>query len=163
MKWSWQMIFLIVAVPIVVVCFFLAPRQTLIAVACMLLVAAGVGLYVYSQQTDRNSLASLVSGTSTGSKTCPDPAKSVFVTLSNGSARQVNVVRFRLIARRTGHSSEVYSDYFSTDKIIAPHGEFGTCWTLNPYRGLDTLPGKPSPADFDWSVEISSVDFAPGT
>ncbi|MBB3965372.1 hypothetical protein [Rhizobium metallidurans] len=154
------MIFLVIAVPIVVVCFLLAPRPTLIAVACMLLVGAGVGFYVYFQQTDRNSLAALVSGTSTGGQGCPDPAKSVFVTLANASDRQVNVVRFRLIAKRSGHSSEVYSDYFTTDKIIEPRSEFGNCWTLNPYRGLDTLPGKPSPADFDWSVEISSVDFA---
>jgi hypothetical protein len=154
------MIFMIVAVPIVLVCFFLFPRPTLAALALILLVGALVGLYMFFQQSDRNGAADLVHGTSSGTEGCTDPAKPVFVELSNGSDRQLNVVRFRLIAKRPGFSSEAYSDYFTSDKIIAPHKTFGSCWALNQYRGLSTLPGKPSPADFEWFLDISSVDFA---
>lgn len=154
------MIFMIVAVPIVLVCFFLFPRPTLIAIASILFVAALVGLYMLLQQSDRNDAASLVHGTSSGTQGCADPNKPVFVELSNGADRQLNVVRFRLIAKRPGFSTEAYSDYFTSDKIIAPHQTFGSCWALNQYRGLSTLPGKPSPDDFEWSVDISSVDFA---
>jgi hypothetical protein len=154
------MIFMIVAIPIVLVSFFLVPRATLIAVAAVVLAGAGVAVYVYLQQSERDGSASLVTGTSTGAKGCLDPAKPVFVQLSNGSNRQVNVVRFRLIAKRPGYSIQAYSDYFSSYKIIEPHGIYETCWALNQYRGLETMPDKPSPRDFDWSVEISSVDFA---
>jgi hypothetical protein len=154
------MVFMVVAVPIVLVCFFLFPRRTLIVLAAVLSVALAVGLYLYFQQSGRQNAASLVSGTSTGTQGCTDPAKPVFVRLSNTSDRQVNVVRFRLIAKRPSFSSEAYSDYFTSDRIIEPHGVFGTCWALNQYRGLQTLPGKPSPGDFEWSVDISSVDFA---
>ncbi len=153
------MIFMIVAVPLVLACFLLFPRPTATAFALVLSIGMAVGAYVYFQQSDSSSMASLVSGTSTGSQSCTDPESAVFVTLSNGSDRQVNVVRFRLIAKRPGYSNEAYSDYFSSDKIIAPHSDFGSCWTLNRYRGLDTMPGKPSPREFEWSVEISSVDF----
>jgi hypothetical protein len=154
------MIFMVIAVPIVLVCFLLFPRHTLIVVASLACVGAAVGLYLYFQQSDRLNSASLVSGTSSGTSGCQDPDKPVFVELSNVSDRQVNIVRFRLIAKRPGFSGEVYSDYFSSDKIIAPHSEYGSCWALNRYRGLDTLPGRPAPADFEWSVDISSVDFA---
>lgn len=154
------MVFMIVAVPVVLVCFFLFPRRTLIGLAVVLCIAAVVGLYLYLQQSDRQNAASLVTGTSSGTVGCTDPAKPVFVTLSNASGHQVNVVRFRLIARRPGFSGEAYSDYFTSTRIIAPHSEFGSCWGLNQYRGLDTMPGRPSPGDFEWSVDISSVDFA---
>jgi hypothetical protein len=154
------MIFLIVAILVVLVCFFLFPRPTLIALIAVALVGAGVAIFVYFQQSGRNGSASLVTGTSTGTLNCLDRAKPVFVQLSNGSDRQVNVVRFRLIAKRPGFSIEAYSDYISSYKIIEPHGVYGTCWALNQYRGLETLPGKPSPKDFEWSVDISSVDFA---
>jgi hypothetical protein len=154
------MIFMVVAVPVVLVCFFLFPRRTLIALAVVLCVGAVVGLTLYLKQSDRQNAASLVTGTSTGIDGCVDPARPVFVELSNASDRQVNVVRFRLIAKRPGFSGEAYSDYFSSDRIIAPHATFGSCWALNRYRGLETMPGKPSPGDFEWSVDISSVDFA---
>jgi hypothetical protein len=154
------MVFMVVAVPIVLVCFFLFPRRTLIVLAIVVCVGAVVGAYLYLQQSGRQSAASLVTGASTGTKSCVDPARPVFVELSNASDRQVNVVRFRLIARRPGFSGEAYSDYFTSDRIIAPHAAIGSCWALNQYRGLETMPGKPSPSDFEWSVDISSVDFA---
>ncbi|MBB3393466.1 MULTISPECIES: hypothetical protein [unclassified Rhizobium] len=154
------MIFMIVAVAILLVFFFLFPRPTLIALIAVIFVGAGVGVYVYFQQSDRNNSASLVVGTSTGTQGCLDPAKPVFVQLFNGSDQYVNVVRFRLVAKRPGFSIEAYSDYLSSYKIIEPHGVYGTCWALNQYRGLETLPDKPSPKDFEWNVDISSVDFA---
>lgn len=154
------MIYLLVAIPIIFVCFLLSPRSTLAALLAVIAAVAVVGVYVYLQQSDRNGLASQVRGTSSGTASCSDPAKTVAVTLSNDTDRQVNVVRFRLIAKRPGYSDEAYSDYFTSSKIIEPHGTFETCWTLNQYRGLETLPGKPAPSEFDWSVDISSVDFA---
>jgi hypothetical protein len=154
------MVFMVVAVPIVLVCFFLFPRRTLIALAAVVCLGAVVGLYLYLKQSDGQNAASLVTGTSSGIEGCVDPARPVSVQLSNGSDRQVNVVRFRLIAKRPGFSTETYSDYFTSDKIIEPHAVFARCWALNPYRGLETLPGKPLPGDFVWSVDISSVEFA---
>ncbi|CAN7701498.1 hypothetical protein [Rhizobium sp. LjRoot258] len=154
------MIFMIVAVAIFLVFFFLFPRPTLIALIAVVFVGAGVAVYVYFQQSGRDNSASLVVGTSSGTQGCLDPAKPVFVRLFNGSDQQVNVVRFRLVAKRPGFSIEAYSDYLSSYKIIEPHGVYGTCWALNKYRGLETLPDKPSPKDFEWNVDISSVDFA---
>ncbi len=154
------MIFMIVAVPIVLVCYFLLPRPTLIALVAVISVVAAVAIYIYFQQADRNGSASLVVGTSTGTRGCLDPAKPVFVQLTNGSDRKANVVRFRLIAKRPGFSIEAYSDYLTSYKIIEPHGIYETCWALNRYRGLETLPDRPSPEDFEWSVDITSVEFA---
>jgi len=153
------MIFLVVAVPIILVFFLLSPRPTLVALIIVLSVGAVVAVYLYFQQSDRNGLAAMVSGSSTGTGGCDDHARTVLVKLSNASDRQVNVIRFRLIAKRAGYSNETYSDYFTSNKIIAPHSEFESCWALNQYRGLETLPGKPLASDFEWSVEISSVDF----
>ncbi|KRB55173.1 hypothetical protein ASE04_05520 [Rhizobium sp. Root708] len=154
------MILLLLAVPIVLVCYFLFPRPTLFALIVVIFVAAVVATYVYLQQSDRNDSASLVVGTSKGTDGCLDPAKPVFVQFTNGSERQANVIRFRLLAKRPGFSIEAYSDYLTSYKIIEPRGTYGTCWALNHYRGLETLPGGPSPKDLEWSVEISSVDFA---
>ncbi len=154
------MVFMVVAVPVVLVCFLLFPRHTLMVLVAVVGVGLAAGLYLYFQQSDRLNSASLVSGTSSGTSGCQDPEKPVFVELSNASDRQVNIVRFRLIAKRPGFSGEAYSDYFTSDKIIVPHGSYGSCWALNRYRGLETLPGRPAPGDFQWSVDISSVDFA---
>ena len=152
------MILLIVAIAIFVVFFFLFPRPALVALAIIIATVACIGAYLYYQQSGRNTSASLVTATSTGTQGCADPAKPVFVEITNGSDRQVDAVRFRLIAKRPGYSVEAYADYLTSYKIIEPKAVYGTCFALNHYRGLDTL--NLSPADLDWSVEISSVDFA---
>ena len=129
------------------------------ALAAFAVAGAGIGAYFYFQQSDRENMAGLVTATSS-TRGCETADKPVFVELSNGADRTVNTVRFRLIAKRPGFSVETYSDYLSSYKIIGPHESYGTCWALNSYRGLQTLPGNPSPGDLDWSVEISSVEFA---
>lgn len=153
------MIFLIVAVVVFVVFFFLFPRPALIALAVFIVAGGGIAAFFYSQQSGRDDMARLVVGKSS-TRGCETAEKPVFVELSNGSDRAINTVRFRLIAKRPGFSIETYSDYLSSYKIIGPHETYGTCWALNSYRGLQTLPGNPSPGDLDWSVEISSVEFA---
>lgn len=153
------MIFLIVAVVIVVVFFFLFPRPTLLALTLLILAGVGVAIVIYFQQTGRESSITSITGTSSGSVGCSDPARPVFVRLFNGSGQQLDVVRFRLVAKRHGFSVEYYSDYLTSYKIIQPGDTYDDCWALNQYRGLQTLPEKLTPAQLDWSVEISSVEF----
>ncbi|NLS07287.1 hypothetical protein HGP14_28790 [Rhizobium sp. P32RR-XVIII] len=154
------MIVLIVAVVIVVVFFFLFPRPTLIAITALGAVGIGIATFIYFQQSSRDGSITSIKGTSSGADGCVDPAKPVFVRLLNGSKQQVDVVRFQLIAKRRGFSVEYYSDYLTSYKIIAPGGTYDDCWALNQYRGLQTLPEKLTPQELDWSVEISSVEFA---
>lgn len=154
------MILLIAAVVVILVFFVLFPRPTLIALIGIVIVGASVGTFIYFQQSDRNSLAGQVTGTSKGTEGCSDPEKPVFVAFSNGSGKQVNVIRFRLVGKRPGFSVDTYSDYLTSYKIIAPHETYGACWALNHYRGLQSAPDGLTPADLQWSVDISSVDFA---
>jgi len=153
------MILLIAAVVVIVVFFVLFPRPTLIALTGIIILGAAVGAFIYLQQSDRNSLASQVTGSTRGTTDCAEPDKPVFVEFSNGSSKQVNVIRFRLVGKRPGFSVETYSDYLTSYKIIAPHDAYGACWALNRYRGLQSSPDKTAPADLQWSVDISSVDF----
>lgn len=154
------MILLIVAVVIVIVFFFLFPKPTLVTLTALVVVGGGVATFIYFQQTNRDGSSASIEGTSSGTKGCVDPARPVFVRLFNGSGQQVDVVRFRLIAKRRGFSIEYYSDYLTSYKIIEPGGTYDDCWALNQYRGLQTLPDKLTPQELDWSVEISSVEFA---
>ncbi|MBB3310121.1 hypothetical protein FHT78_001864 [Rhizobium sp. BK196] len=154
------MILLIVAVVIVIVFFFLFPKPTLLTLTGVVVVGGVVATFIYFQQNKPRWIECLGRRLSSGTKGCPDPARPVFVRLFNGSRQQVNVVRFRLIAKRRGFSIEYYSDHLTSYKIIEPGGTYDDCWALNQYRGLQTLPDKLTPQELDWSVEISSVEFA---
>jgi len=154
------MILLIFGVVIVVVFFLLFPKPTLIAVAALVVAGAGVGTFLFFQQTSDKGSITAVKGTSKGTKGCLNPSKPVSTEISNGSNRQVDVVRFRLLAKRPGFSVEYYSDYLTSYKIIAAGATYEDCWALNQYRGLQTLPEKLTPQQLDWSVEITSVEFA---
>ncbi len=154
------MILLIVGVAMIVGFFLFFPKPTLIALAALVIVGAGIAIFFYVQQADQDGSLASIKASSTGTQSCTDPGKPIFVQLANGSGKQVDVVRFRLVARRPGFSVEYYSDYLTSYKIIAPGATYGDCWALNQYRGLQTLPEKLGPQQLDWSVEIISVEFA---
>ncbi|MBX5195729.1 hypothetical protein HJB82_10375 [Rhizobium sp. NZLR10] len=156
------MILLIIGMVFVVAFFFFFPKPTLFALAAVLVAGIGVAIFLYFQQASHDGSITSIKGTSRGTEGCAESTSPVFVRLFNGSGQQVDVIRFRLVAKRPGFSVEYYSDYLTSYKIIEPGGTYDNCWSLNQYRGLQTLPEKLTPSQLDWSVEISSVEFADG-
>jgi hypothetical protein len=154
------MILLIIGVAVIVVFFLFFPKPTLIALTALAILGAGIASLFYVQQADQDGSVTSIKATSAGTQGCTDPGRPIFVRLANGSGKQVDVVRFRLVAKRPGFSVEYYSDYLTSYKIIAPGTTYDDCWALNQYRGLQTLPEKLAPQQLDWSAEITSVEFA---
>lgn len=58
---------------------------------------------------------------------CTDAGKSILVTIMNPTDKQINSTSYQVIAKRLGYSSEVASENYATDYIIAPNGEASFC------------------------------------
>src|SRR5690606_27542550 len=108
--------------------------QTVLLVAA-LAVFVGAGLWIYFTGTgaDEARERELVTATaSVGDAQC-DAALPVLVTFHNGADRTLERVSFMLEGRRAQHSQTVYSNFRSSDRILAPGESHGTCWAPDTY------------------------------
>ncbi len=78
------------------------------------------------------------------------------VRVLNGSRRTVELVKFHLIAKLPGRSTNLVEITLNpdTDRILRPHEEVVLC------RRIPKLSFPASPASLEWSAQIDSVRFA---
>lgn len=91
---------------------------------------------------------------------CNDPEYPIGVSISNGTTKRINSIYFMLAARRPGFSSDIYSYYHTSDRILDPGDVYFACWSLSSY---ETSHGKIRGEDIkalNWSTRLSSVRFA---
>jgi hypothetical protein len=92
---------------------------------------------------------------------CPDPAMPISVEVRNDNDNAVQRISFSLVGKLKGHSSVSYRGFLRDDKIIG-HGQTSkTCYALLPLGFTQPRPQTIVPGDYDWSVDISLVDFTP--
>ncbi len=134
---------------------FRFPRQTVLLVA-VLAVLVGTGLWIYFTGTGADEAREREQVTATavvGDARC-DPAHPVLVTFHNGAARTLDHVSFMLEGRRPQHSQTVYSNFRSSDRILAPGESYGACWAPDSY-GV----GSADITELDWSARILAIAF----
>lgn len=91
---------------------------------------------------------------------CEDPQFPIGVSISNGTKKQINSVDFTLLAKRPGYSSEVYSHFNTSDRILKPGDVYFACWSLASYElNYGKLKGEDIKA-LNWSTRVASVRFA---
>jgi hypothetical protein len=140
-------------------CLALFPRFVLgIFVLCVL---AGVGVFAYYKidsyiaELDKSKVEAVVSTKSD----CNTPGRPIEITITNNNNKSLEYVSFNLSAKRTGFSSEIYSDWTSSDRILPANYWYKNCWSLNSYKVKDGRIGAYDVRELEWSAKITDVRF----
>jgi xanthosine utilization system XapX-like protein len=150
-----------VAILLVGLLFIFNRRFAYPALALVAIVGIVVAVATLLQPSARqNSKEAVTAKTSVDQRACPDVSKPIAIEFVNGNNTAVQRVSFSLIGRVKEHSSIAYRGFLRDDKIIAPGEASVTCQGLLPLGFAPPRPSTIKPEDYDWSVDISLVDFA---
>jgi hypothetical protein len=120
-------------------------------------VAIATALQPSTRQNTREAVTAKVS---VDPANCSDPSKPIAIEFLNGNQAAVQRVSFSLLGRVKGHSSVAYRGFLRDDTIIEPGQAALTCHGLLPLGFAPPRPATITPEDYDWSVDISLVDFS---
>ncbi|MCF6370118.1 hypothetical protein [Rhizobium halophilum] len=147
-------------VTILLVLFLLDRRTAALVLALALAVGGAVWAFTGSQWFWRSEPAGSVTASATvGADGCEDAQQPIRVEFHNSSERQVERVSFELAARHKDHSSVVYRAFLRSDRILQPGEVAVACYGILPHGFLPPRPLNPDLATYQWSIEISLVDF----
>lgn len=151
-----------VAILLVGLLFLFNRRAAYPALALVAIIGITVALAIALQPSTReNTKDAITAKVSIDPAACTDPSKQLAVEFLNGNNTAVQRVSFSLIGRLKGHSSIAYRGFLRDDTIIAPGQASVTCQGLLPLGFAPPRPARINTEDYDWSVDISLVDFSP--
>jgi hypothetical protein len=137
-------------------------RAAMILLAAVAAISGIIGIAIELQPSIReNAKEAVVATASVDPAACPDPASPIKVEFRNDNDGALQRLSFSLIGRLEGHSSIAYRGFLRDDKIIEPGGSTVTCYGLLPHGFAAPRPDAIRPLDYEWSVDISLVDFQP--
>ncbi len=149
-----------VAILAVGLSFLVNRRAAYIVIAAVAVLGGILALATVLQEPQRGGRMDAVSARAAiDPSACPDPATPILVELKNGNESAVQRVSFGLVGKLKGHSSISYRGFLRDDKIIEPGQTSKTCYALLPLGFAPPRPEPIVPANYDWSVDISLVDF----
>ncbi|HEY4202618.1 MAG TPA: hypothetical protein VGM83_18865 [Devosiaceae bacterium] len=147
-------IVVVVGIVVAVVLFVAFPRQMGLLAAVFIVGIGALGIYLWAEaQQAANTRSAVTAEAQLAPALCPDPKAPVAIAFTNGNPTTVDAIGFVLEARREGHSGLVYSDFLSSDKIIAPGERSSACWPLS--RPLKDVAG----AGLVFTVRVNSVQL----
>lgn len=150
-----------VAILLVGLLFLFNRRAAYPALALVAIIGVTVAVATALQPSTRqNTKEAVTAKASVDPAVCPDGSKPVAIEFLNGNKTPVQRVSFSLLGRVEGHSSIAYRGFLRDDKIIAPGQVSVTCYGLLPLGFAPPRPATIKPDDYDWSVNISLVDFS---
>ncbi len=150
-----------VAVLLVGLLFLFNRRAAYPALALVAIIGIIVAVATALQPSTRESTKEAVTAKATlDPLACPDPSRSIAIEFVNGNDAAVQRVSFSLLGRVKGHSSIAYRGFLRDDTIIAPGQASVTCYGLLPLGFVPPRPATITPEDYEWSVDISLVDFS---
>jgi hypothetical protein len=141
---------------------YLINRRSAYALAAAIGVLGGILLLASVLQTPQRgpSVDSVSATAAFDPTTCSDPATPILVELRNQNETAVQRLSFTLVGQLKGHSSVSYRGSLRDDKIIEAGHTSRTCYALRPLGFAPPRPETIVPEDYDWSVDISLIDFA---
>jgi xanthosine utilization system XapX-like protein len=150
-----------VAILLVGLLFLFNRRAAYPALALVAIIGMTVAVATALQPSTRqNSKEAVTAKVAADPVACTDPSKPMAIEFLNGNQASVQRVSFSLIGRVKGHSSVAYRGFLRDDTIIAPGQAAVTCHGLLPLGFAPPRPATITPEDYDWSVDISLVDFS---
>ncbi len=150
-----------VAILLIGLLFLFNRRAAYPALALVAIIGITVAIATALQPSTRqNTKEAVTAKVSVDPVACPDPSKPVAIEFLNGNDAAVQRVSFSLLGRMTGHSSVAYRGFLRDDTIIEPGQVTVTCQGLLPLGFAPPRPATINPEDYDWSVDISLVDFS---
>lgn len=150
-----------VAILLVGLLFLFNRRAAYPALALVAIIGITVAIATALQPSTRqNTKEAVTAKVSVDPVACTDPSKPVAIEFLNGNDAAVQRVSFSLLGRMTGHSSVAYRGFLQDDTIIEPGQAAVTCHGLLPLGFAPPRPATIIPEDYDWSVDISLVDFS---
>lgn len=150
-----------VAILLVGLLFIFNRRAAYPALALVAIIGITVAVATALQPSTRqNTKEAVTTKVSLDAAACPDPSKPIAIEFLNGNDAAVQRLSFSLLGRIKGHSSVAYRGFLRDDKIIAPGQTSMTCYGLLPLGFAPPRPAAITPGDYDWSVDISLVDFS---
>lgn len=132
------------------------PALALVAIVGII-VAVATALQPSARENTKDAVTAVVS---IDPAACTDPAKPVAIEFRNDNGTAVQRLSFSLLGRVEGHSSIAYRGFLRDDKIIEPGQTSVTCYGLLPLGFVPPRPETINPEAYEWSVDISLVDFA---
>jgi hypothetical protein len=150
----------VVGIGIFLFFLFAFPKQ--VGLLILILLGIGAATWIYST-AESNAAAKERSKIVMSARTdigCDDPQFPIGVSISNGTKKQINSVDFTILAKRPGYSSDVYSHFHTSDRILKPGDVYFACWSLASYElNYGKLKGEDIKA-LNWSTRVSSVRFS---
>jgi hypothetical protein len=134
------------------------PKVTLKVAACLLLLGAvaGAGLagYSYLDTQAHNAEKAKITVAITADNHC-SPSWPLYIRITNGTAAPLDSVSFSVSAKVPGRSSEVYSDFITSDIIIPPSKTATTCYGLASYKVDDGKIAGRIPSELAWEGRVT--------
>jgi hypothetical protein len=147
----------IVGIGITLILLFTFPRQMGIVFVSLVGIAAAVAGYFYFVEQTNIKKKALISIKATYDGTlCTDPNFPLSLVVHNGSNEVLNRLSLEVTASRVGYSDNVFSDYFTSDKIMQPNEYYSSCWRLDDYK-IKAL--QLPPLVLTWKAKISAVTW----
>jgi len=150
-----------VAILLVGLLFLFNRRAAYPALALVAIIGVTVAVATALQPSSRqNTKEAVTVKASVDPLACQDPSNPISIEFVNANNTAVQRVSFSLLGRVKGHSSIAYRGFLRDDKIIAPGQSSVSCHGLLPLGFVPPRPAMIVPQDYEWSVDISLVDFS---
>lgn len=113
----------------------------------LIAILAAIGMlvwgYYYMQAEAAQHLLSKIEMSARFSDRC-QTAYPIEISIHNGTSKSIDSISFTLVAKRPGFSSDIYSSYRISDRILKPDALYVACWALSQYdlgyAGLKNVP-----------------------
>ncbi len=143
-----------------VFCFllFMFPKKVILLILGIGAIGALlVGYFQFQEWQERTRRAKVEVEASFDPKICSDPKYPILILVYSRSTETLESMGMSLEAFKDGYSSEQYSSYISSDKIIKPNEHYATCWSLSDYSWRTE---NKIPLGLEWKVQISSIKWS---
>ncbi|MGE6739915.1 hypothetical protein ACQKGC_06535 [Allorhizobium pseudoryzae] len=156
MAWTAAIAFLVIGL------VFLTNRRIGYAVAALCaLVAAIVLVPTLFDRGQRGSRTEAIFASATlDAQACPDPSRPILIELKNGGERGVRRLSFTLLGTVKGQASVSYRAFLHEDRQLPAGQTARICHGLLPHGFAPPRPQTIIPGNYDWTVDLSLVDFA---
>jgi hypothetical protein len=157
MAWTSAIAFLVIGLA------FLINRRIGAGLAALAaVVAAIVFVPTFFEHSQREGRADAVLASARlDAEACRDPGMPILIELKNGNDRAaVQRLSFTLLGKLKGQTSVSYRAFLREDRILAAGETARVCHALLPHAFAPPRPEEIIPANYEWSVDLSLVDFA---
>lgn len=157
MAWTSAIAFLVIGLA------FLIDRRIGAGLAALAaLVAAIVFVPTFFGHAERGGRTdAVIASARLDAEACRDPGMPILIELKNGNDRAaVKRLSFTLLGRLKGQTSVAYRAFLREDRVLAAGETSRICHALLPHAFAPPRPEEIIPGNYDWSVDLSLVDFA---